>query len=734
MTIRGKIEALVSAIAGLMLLVAFGGGTAAAAPLCLTPQITVSAEGSVLQGNGCSQTIVATSPAVRKIYGGEGNDVIYANPNVEVIYGGAGADVIYGDLPESETEGEITYEPGVNYEPASAYRRELMGVGRGRGPKATASEVPVVPCKEKTEHNEICYGGSGNQQMFGGEGPDVIFGQRGDDELFGEGGNDSLYGGIGDDHKIDGGPGNDLLAGGYGKDELDGEEGSDLVRGDATTDIIVDTGKTGTDTLSYATGTSPGFHEETPVGVGGFPPDTNEEERGVYVRLDGGLACEGIEEAAGKKYQGCDNSARYGGGSDEVAGNEFENLIGSPFDDVLIGSKFANNINGGGGADVIKGEEGNDTLYGGADGDYIDGGKGSNTINGQSGTNNNCFNTGGSGTNTNCNAAPTNTVNQRNRGLISVGFMATTFPVSQWSELYLLGSNGPDTVNATYSLVGSTGHVVFKATSGAFNTSVEAGSEDCAYKSSTEVDCTLPKPLDAIVMDGLKGNDVLTIAGFPPTTTPVLLGGEDNDVLEGSATTEDVLIDGDGAGEDHLYGYAFDDALVNNEGRDVLEGGNGNDLLVSLGTCEGDVLEGAKSGSDDGEDINNASWAPAATGKGIGGVTADLESETAGNIYGKAPECAVESGTVDHLHHIDDLEGSQHNDKLYGDKHANSLFGHNGEDGLFSRAGEDFIEARDGHKDQVDAGGEVDRCKIDSGLDELNKSEEPAGGCEKLLP
>jgi hypothetical protein len=103
-------------------------------------------------------------------------------------------------------------------------------------------------------------------------------------------------------------------------------------------------------------------------------------------------------------------------------------------------------------------------------------------------------------------------------------------------------------------------------------------------------------------------------------------------------------------------------------------------------------------------------------------------------MYGKAPECAAESGTVDHLHHIDDLEGSQHNDKLYGDKHANSLFGHNGEDGLFSRAGEDFIEARDGHKDQVDAGGEVDRCKIDSGLDELNKSEEPAGGCEKLLP
>ena len=137
-------------------------------------------------------------------------------------------------------------------------------------------------------------------------------------------------------------------------------------------------------------------------------------------------------------------------------------------------------------------------------------------------------------------------------------------------------------------------------------------------------------------------------------------------------------------------------------------------------------------GSDDGEDINNASWAPSALGKGIGGVTADLESETAGNTYGKAPECA-ETGTVDQLHHIDDLEGSQHNDKLYGDKHVNSLFGHNGEDGLFSRAGEDFIEARDGHKDQVDAGGEVDRCKIDE-LDELNKAEEPPGGCEKLLP
>jgi Ca2+-binding RTX toxin-like protein len=53
---------------------------------------------------------------------------------------------------------------------------------------------------------------------------------------------------------------------------------------------------------------------------------------------------------------------------------EFENLIGSEFNDVLTGSSGVNRINGGAGNDVINGGLGNDILTGGAGSDrfYID--------------------------------------------------------------------------------------------------------------------------------------------------------------------------------------------------------------------------------------------------------------------------------------------------------------------------------------------------------------------------
>lgn len=672
---------------------------------------TTSADGSVIYGDACAETIVATSSDVEEIYAGGGDDVIFANSGVEVVVGGDGADAIYGELPSGEAEGEVPYVP-VEAEAGASRARSTAGPN-GSNAQATASLAPIE-CAPKTAEGKSCYGGAGNQELKGGAGDDVIFGQRGNDELLGEAGTDTLYAGIGDD-TVKGGSGADLVSGGYGKDLVDGEENSDLARGDGTTDLIRDTGATGIDTLSYATGTTPGFHGEP--GIANFPADADSEERGVQVHLDGSTACEGIGSAAGILYQGCNNASRYGGGSDEVKAN-FENLIGSPFADVLVGSAGANRIFGGGGTDVIKGGEGNDVLYGGAEGDYLDGGPGANTLEGGSGSNN-CFNNGGTGTNNSCVGAPSTSVQPRNRGLISVGFMSTNFPTNpQWSELYLVGSEGADTVTARYSLVEGVGKVTFTATAGTFSTEAEASTANCSYTSASVV-CTLPRPLDTIVLAGQKGVDTITIENFPETTTPILLGGEDGDVLRGSST-EDVLVDGNATANDVLVGLAADDALVNNEGLDRLEGGNGNDLLVSLGMCEGDILQGAASGgTGDGEAVNNASWAPAPQGAGVGGVTVDLANAHAGNTYGTVPGCA--SGSLDELRNIDDVEGSAFDDLLYGDGNENSLFGRKGVDRLVSRSGEDYIDAVDStatsQKDEVNAGGaETDWCNVD-GLD-----------------
>ena len=651
---------------------------------------TTNADGTKVYGSACADLIVVTSPEVREVQGGEGDDTIYANPYVEVVDGGAGDDVIYGEPPEGE-------DSHVAVPQAPVYQT----VPEPRRPSEATASITVKHC----EAGVSCYGGIGSQELIGSSGNDKIFGQRGNDVIYGNSGNDQLFGGIGDESLISGGAGNDLLSGGLGADHLNGNQGSDLVRGDGTIDTIEDTGAEGTDTLSFATAVTPGFTGEPPVS--GFPGEGGSEERGVYVRLDGTAAC--------GEYTACDNNARYGGGNDLITVSGFENVIGSPFADRIVGSSGANRIDGGGGADAIYGRGGNDELYGGADGDYIDGGEGADAVYGQGGANHcaadaadsqlGCEGTGES-------------VIQRDTEKISVGFIATSLPsYLGYDELYLTGSSKADDVTASFGYEGATGYVSFAAEgeSAPFDTSSDAGSENCTYE-ATLVRCNLPKPLDAIVMAGMAGDDRLALNATESsweTTTPILLGGEGDDEILGSGHTEDLLVDGNGAGNDVEKAYAYDDGLLNNEGADVLEGGNGNDLLLSMAACEGDTLQGAEAGAADGSAQNSASWAKDESGAG---VVVDLESEgewkgTAGSTYSGGPACS--SGELAKLRNIDDLEGTNYNDIFYGDSHENNLLGRSGEDQIWARGGNDNVEAKDGEYDHGGGSSGTDSCTLD---------------------
>jgi Ca2+-binding RTX toxin-like protein len=654
---------------------------------------TTNADGTKVFGSSCPDRLVITSPRVREVVGGEGDDVIFVNPDVEVVNGGEGDDTIYGELPEAESpappSGGVIYREG--------------RLGR-RAPASTPLAIVSIT-EKKCEEKISCYGGIGSQKLIGSGGDDKIFGQRGNDELLGNAGNDELFGGIGDEPLISGGAGNDLLSGGLGTDRLNGNEGSDLVRGDGTIDTIEDTGASGTDTLSFATGMTPGFQGE--FGYSGFPGEGG--ERGVSIRMDGLAAC--------GTYQACDNSARYGGGNDEISVSGFENVIGSPFADFIVGSNGANRIDGGGGADVILGNGGDDTIYGGADGDYLKGDGGTDTVYGQGGTNH-CASDAEvqhecSGT--------TESVVQRDTGKISVGLMEVEAATS-WEELYLTGSSSADRVTASFAVEGSTKYVTFttEGESAQFDISGDAASPGCTYE-ATKVKCTLSHKLDAIVMAGMAGNDRLAISVSEQsweTTTPILTGGEGNDELIGSGNTEDLLVDGNGSGADTLKAFAYDDGLLNNEGSDTLEGGNGNDLLVTSGTCEGDTLQGAESGNADGAAQNSASFAQVPTGSP--GVVADLESEgefkgTAGNTYSAGPACS--SGSLDKLRNIDDIEATNGNDILYGDKFENNLLGRPGKDEIWGREGNDNLEAKDGEADVGGGGPGTDSCTLDAGID-----------------
>ncbi len=223
------------------------------------------------------------------------------------------------------------------------------------GPQTVGETIYGTPCADTIRVP------LGVTTVYGEAGDDTIYGGRSNQSLFGGEGNDRLYGGIGDD-RLRGGPGDDLLSGGFGADSLDGEEGSDYVRGDATIDYIGDTGKNGTDTLSFATGVTPGFPNAGDFGYQDFPESAG--GRGVFIKLEEKFANDGL--------------APGGGGVDEplLPAHDFasfETVIGTPFSDFIVGTSGNQTIYGGGGADVLLGAGGEDRIVGGAGGDYCEG-------------------------------------------------------------------------------------------------------------------------------------------------------------------------------------------------------------------------------------------------------------------------------------------------------------------------------------------------------------------------
>jgi Ca2+-binding RTX toxin-like protein len=534
-------------------------------------------------------------------YGTPCADLIVVSPGVEAVQGGGGDDTIVA------------------------------------APIAASASCPLE-----------CHLGVGSQTFEGGPGDDVVYGERGNDTLKGGEGNDRLFGGIGDD-LLRGGPGEDRLAGGFGADSIDGEAGDDYVHGDGTIDRIFDTGG-GLDTLSYATGITPGFGGSV-TGFGSFPPASG--ERGLKLELGAG-------------GQNANNGvAPFGGGVDEVEGQSFETVIGTPFSDYIVGTAAAQTIYGGGGADVILGGGGGDSLDGGADGDYVDGGA----------------------------AAP------RDPAKVSVGLMAPG--ATAYSQLYLTGSSADDEVTATYA-PGPPAAVSFDLAGSTFDLS-PAADAGCDIATPTHATCVLTTPLDSIVLAGMGGDDVLHANGFPNSTTVVEIGGEGGDSLSG-AGGEEVLVDGpetEGAGDDALSALAGDDALLHNGGIDRLLGGDGNDLFLSNSVCDGEEIGG-------GNGRDNASWARFGEG-----VEANLATGEAGRPgVAEAPDCG--SDPSDSLAEVEDLEGSSSPDSFYGDAGPNQLLGHAGPDTYFAAAGADSILANSGDDDPtIDCGDDLDTALID---------------------
>jgi Ca2+-binding RTX toxin-like protein len=391
------------------------------------------------------------------------------------------------------------------------------------GPQIVGSTYYGTPCDDTIRAPRSV------TTVYGEGGNDTLYGQRGNDMLFGGPGNDRLYGGVGDD-QLRGESGDDRLSGGFGADDLDGQEGDDFVRGDATIDRIENTGG-GIDTLSYATGVTPGFFDHAGVSeYSGLPAER--EGRGAYINLETGKGDNGLAPAGG-------------GVDEEVDGAEFDVVIGTAFPDYIVGTVGSQTIYGGGGADVILGHGGEDQVFGGDEGDYCET---------TDATVHECEHSGSD-----------KQVDPRAAGELRAGAMAPQ--AGGPAALYLTAGNGDDAIVATYSgsAVSFTNH----------------GSPIGSF--------SVAEPPDSVVVAGLDGNDTIDASGFPASTSLILAGGQGNDHLVGGET-EDALIDG--PGNDEVQAGAGDDAVPNNEGTDSLHAGAGEDLFVDDAVCEGDLLDG----------------------------------------------------------------------------------------------------------------------------------------------
>ena len=312
--------------AGVPLAIVGGAHPAAAAPLC---------EGEVA-------TIVGTP----------GDDVILANqlPQGQVIVGLGGNDSILG----SEQGDTICGGDGNDQIWAGAGSDWLAG-GPGDDRLLAGIDLDVVAYGAATNgvNVDLTTGTASGEGSDVIDGAEVLVGSELGDTL--TGGADTIYlGGHGGDDRIQGGPASELLEGGPGNDVVDGRGGADTVTGDVGNDALF--GGPGLNQLQGGAGNDSLLPGPEPFRVlGGAGVDTvyfTEFAAGLVVNLQTSTI----------------------GGFGFIT--ETENVLGTPFADVLRGDAAANRLTGGNGPDVIEGASGPDRLEGGGGSDRITGGAG----------------------------------------------------------------------------------------------------------------------------------------------------------------------------------------------------------------------------------------------------------------------------------------------------------------------------------------------------------------------
>ena len=644
--------------------------------------------------------VVNTGDAAGDIYSGINHltgsafaDTLIGNSNANVLTGGAGDDILEG------LGGGDTFLGGAGNDTVS-FAHSTAGVVvdlQNRG-IYTATNDAVGDSYNSIEnfmgsnYNDTVYGTSSDNIFFGSGGSDTLNGDAGFDTASYAGATGTVTVNLTTNTVIKSAGGTDTLVsiekviGTNGIDSFIGSAGDDVFDGGAGADSF-DGGAGGSDTVSYASAAGgKSVNLQTGVNtdgdtfisienlVGSAYGDILVGDAGNNV-IEGGLGNDSLDGGVGNdtaSYAGATSAVQVslaiagaqatgGAGTDTLS--NFENLLGSAYNDTLTGDGNANILNGGDGDDLLIGGAGADTLIGGQG---IDTASYATAVAGVAVTIN------GVGTAGDANGDALSGI----ENLIGSGFDDVL--TGDGGANLIIGGTGNDVLNGmggidTVSYAGATGSITISLASIAPQVTGGAGTDTLS---------NFENIIGSVFADVLTGDgSANTIEGGAGADT--LTGGAGNDTAsyaDSSAGVTVSLASGTGTGGDaqgdtlsgfeNLLGSAFNDVLTGDGGANILDGGAGDDSLI--GGAGADTLIG-------GTGINTASYAGAGSA-----VNASLTTGT--GTLGEA--------NGDTFSGIQNLIGSNFNDTLTGDANDNILVGGLGNDTLSGLDGNDTLDVR----------------------------------------
>ncbi len=388
----------------------------------------LSKDGSDFIEAGEGDDEVFAGSGIDRIYGGAGNDILHGEQDRDFIYGEAGDDKIFGGEGDDDIEGG----EGADYLDGGLGRNKLSyGMSQG-GVKVNLATKEAAGFDAAgdvfinftdlggSEHddiltgddqdndingeggNDIICGGKGNDYLFGAQGRDTLLGEEGDDILVGFTGPDHMDGGVGKDtvsyhhpyslvgvrvnlkegkgfggyahgdtyiniENVEGSKFDDVITGDHHDNELEGMEGNDVIHGADGNDKIID--PYGSNELYGDDGDDYIISGISNTCYGGNGTDVISYEMlsfGVKIDMEKGETSSIIYNSQDKFF-------------------EFENVIGSNFNDTIIGDANDNKLFGLGGDDIIFAGAGDDYVVPGEGKDKVYGGKGNDHIMGSDG-------------------------------------------------------------------------------------------------------------------------------------------------------------------------------------------------------------------------------------------------------------------------------------------------------------------------------------------------------------